>query len=126
MSSGRRPLLTALKTISPNDLPVRRVTGIFFRQTTPKYAATDLPARAEGEGRYHRDGREPPMYNSSTEDASWGELFRHHLDPDLSPFEIRRRMSTVQVRELPVLDLTDSEVREQLGVSEEDLVDNDF
>jgi RES domain-containing protein len=34
-------------------------------------------------------------------------------------------MSTLQVRELPVLDLTDPAVREQLEVTEADLISND-
>jgi RES domain-containing protein len=120
-----RSIIARLRATCPNDLPVRTVSGIFFRQTSPKYLATDLPPKAFGEGRNHQDGREPPLYASSSKDASWGELFRHHLDPDLSPFEVRRRMSTLQVRELPVLDLTDPAVREQLEVTEADLISND-
>src|SRR4051794_37792546 len=112
--SGKRELPF---NVDPNDLPVRTVSGTFYKQSAPKYRATDLPCKAEGAGRNHREGREPPMYASSSEDASWGELFRHHLDPDLSPFEVRRRMSRLQVRDLPVLDLTDPGVRAQLGVS---------
>jgi RES domain-containing protein len=126
MSGRRQAFLIAFKATDPNGLPVRTVAGTFFRQTAPKYLATDLPARADGEGRNHEDGREPPMYGSSSEDASWGEMFRHHLDPDLSPFEIRRRMSTLAITDLPVLDLTDADVRAQLKVTEEDLTANDY
>lgn len=122
--SGVRP--TRFAAIDPKILPVRQISGTFFRQTSPKYRATDLPHKAESEGRNHREGGEPPMYTSSIEDASWGELFRHHLDVDLSPFEVRRRMSTLRVQDLPVLDLTDAHVRAQLGVSEKQLTSNDY
>src|SRR3954451_13935974 len=121
-----RSKIAKLKALCPNDFPVRTISGVFFRQTSPKYRATDLPAKAKGEGRNHEDGREPPMYASSTMDASWGELFRHHLDPDFSPFEVRRRMSTLQVTDLEVLDLTDVDVRMQLGVTEAELTANDY
>jgi RES domain-containing protein len=120
-----RSKISKLKALCPNDLPATDVSGLFFRHTGPKYRATDMLAKANGEGRNHKDGREPPMYSSSSMDAAWGELFRHHLDPDLSPFEVRRRMSTLLIRELPVLDLTDSDVRAQLGVTEADLTSND-
>jgi RES domain-containing protein len=116
-----------LKTIdNPNDLPVRTITGTFFKQNAPKYHATDLPLTAEGDGRNHRDGHEPRMYASSSEDASWGEMFRHYANTAVSPFEIRRRMSTLRVIDLPVLDLTDPDVRMQLGVTETDLTSNDY
>jgi hypothetical protein len=117
------PLFSA---IDPNDLPFQTISGRFYRQNKPRYRATDLPCKAESAARNHREGREPPMYASSTEDASWGEMFRHHLEPDLSPFEVRRRMSTVEIRDLPVLDLTDPDVRALFGVSELDLTSNDY
>jgi hypothetical protein len=110
----------------PNQLPVVRVSGTFCRQTRPKYSATDLPRKAESQGRNHREGREPPMYTSSTEDAAWGELFRHHVDVELSPFEVRRRMSTLEIRDLPVLDITNPEVCAQLGITKQDLISNDY
>src|SRR3954447_17714560 len=93
--------IAKLQGLCPNDVPARDVSGIFFRHTAPKYCATDLPPRADGEGRNHKDGREPPMYTSSSMDTAWGELFRHHTHVDVSPFEMRRRMSTLEIRELP-------------------------
>jgi RES domain-containing protein len=117
---------TRLAAIDPNTLPVRSISGTFFRQTGPRYRATDLPSTAESDGRNHRESREPPMYASSSEDASWGELFRHHLDFDLSPFEVRRRMSMLRVQNLPVLDLTEPDVRAELGVTEAELTSNDY
>lgn len=126
MSARHRLLLTTVRALDPNDLPARRIAGTFFRQTSPKYRATDLPCRAEGDGRNHRDGREPPLYSSSSKDAAWGELFRHHFEADVSPFEVRRRLSTLRVTDLPVLDLTDPGVRARLGVTSDDLTDNDY
>jgi RES domain-containing protein len=81
------------------------------------------------EGRYHREGAQPPLYASTTADASWGELFRHFSDGgdvEVSPFEIKRVMSTLEVRDLPVLDLTDELVRKHLDVSEQDLIGNSY
>ena len=82
---------------------------------------------ADVAGRFHEEGDEPPMYASSSEDAAWGELFRH-TDPTtgISPFEVRRRMSALQVEDLPVMDLTDIAVRRALGVTATDLVANDY
>lgn len=53
-------------------------------------------------------------------------MFRHHVSVAVSPFEIRRRMSTLRVTELPVLDLTDPDIRAQLGVTEAELTGNDY
>jgi hypothetical protein len=41
-------------------------------------------------------------------------------------FEIRRRMSELTVAELPVLDLTDPSVRQAVGVTERQLMSNDY
>src|SRR3954468_22398099 len=119
MSPGMsRSKIANLRALCPNDLPVRMSSGVFFRQTSPKYRATDLPAKANGEGRNHEDGREPPMYTSSTMDASWGQLFRHHTQVDVPTCEIHKPISALAMADLPVLDLTDEDVRAQLGVTE--------
>lgn len=55
-----------------------------------------------------------------------GELFRHWGQHELSPFEVRRRVGRAEVTELVALDLTDPAVRKQLGVAEEELIDDDL
>lgn len=77
-------------------------------------------------GRYHRAGSRGAWYASSKERAAWAELFRHHRSTELSPLEVRRRVGRATVRDLKVLDLTDRSIRARLGVTEEDLIDDDL
>lgn len=58
--------------------------------------------------------------------ASWCELFRHFTVNGVDPFEIRRRAGRCAANELAVLDLTDRQVRETLGIDEDALVDDDY
>lgn len=64
-------------------------------------------------------------YASDQEQAAWAELFRHFLDEGVSPFEVLRRVGAVDAVDLNVLDLSDPEIRERLGISETDLVGDD-
>jgi hypothetical protein len=47
---------------------------------------------------------------------------RHFFDEGVDPFEVRRRIGRVHVEALSVLDLTDSSVRDAVGLSEADLL----
>jgi len=58
--------------------------------------------------------------------ASWCELFRHFTADGVDPFQIRRRGGRCAATELAVLDLTDGQVRETLGVEEDELVGDDY
>ncbi|HVX21413.1 MAG TPA: RES family NAD+ phosphorylase [Acidimicrobiales bacterium] len=78
------------------------------------------------DGRYHVVGGIGTWYASSQEQAAWAELFRHFLGEGVDPFEIRRRVGHVEVDRLVVLDLTDAAVRSALGVTETDLVSDDY
>jgi RES domain-containing protein len=102
------------------------VTGIFWRNTAPARDALELPAVARSGARYHHRGEPPPLYAASDRDASWGELFRHTDPAVVSPFEIRRRMTELAVVDLPVLDLTDRDARDAIGVTEAQLTSNDY
>lgn len=53
-------------------------------------------------------------------------MLRHFLDGGVSPFEVLRRVGAIEVSELNVLDLCDPTIRDQLGVSEADLTDDDY
>jgi len=44
----------------------------------------------------------------------------------LSPFEVRRRVGRVRVEDLAILDLTDPEVRERIGVTGDELMSDDL
>lgn len=78
-----------------------------------------------GPGRYHRQGGPGVWYASNSEAGAWAELFRHFSAEGIDPFELQRRVGSVTV-ELVVLDLTDEEVRASLGVTEADLVSDDY
>lgn len=54
------------------------------------------------------------------------EFFRHHTSTELSPLEVKRRVGRVRVERLDVLDLTDPDVQEALGVTDADLTDDNL
>lgn len=58
--------------------------------------------------------------------AAWAELFRHFLDGGVDPFEVLRRIGPADVHDLEVLDLTSPAVVAALGVTEADLVGDDY
>ena len=60
-----------------------------------------------------------------TERAVWAEFLRHH-EPDISPWEVRRRGGRARVEGLRVLDLTNPAVRGPIGVGVEELVSDDL
>jgi RES domain-containing protein len=109
------------RQFDPCDLPVRVISGDFWRQSSREHMPVDIPHRATSSGRWHQKGQQPRVYASSTPDAAWGELFRHSYG-GVSPFEIKRRLARLKVDSLPVLDLTDPKVLEQLGVTRQELV----
>ena len=113
--------LSAIKEIRP-----RKLTRRFWHQGPTGRALAFFPSPATYGARYHREGTDGAWYASSRERAAWAELFRHHQSPELSPFEVRRRIGRVRVEELAVLDLTDPEVRERIGVTEDELVSGDL
>ena len=78
----------------------------------------DRPAPSEG--RYHRPAEPWPLYASlepATAWAEWSAATRGAVDPR----SVRRRLWEVEVEKLPVLDLRDPGVVEQLGVHMDDL-----
>lgn len=104
----------------------RVVTGAWWHQGPVARPLVACPPTAFGPGRYHRTGEPGVWYASSTMLASWCELFRHFPDDGaLDPFEVRRRSGRVRVH-LRVLDLTDEAVRQRCGITEADLVGDDY
>jgi RES domain-containing protein len=105
--------------------PRRPVSGPWWHQGPTRHPLTSCANPARGPGRYHR-AREPGVwYASNQEQAAWAELFRHFVDDGIDPFEVRRRVGRVSV-DLKVLDLTDAQVRHHLGISESDLLSDDY
>lgn len=102
-------------------LPRRRISGRFWHQGSPRRAVESFADPAPSSGRYHVAGGPGVWYASSQEQAAWAELFRHFVDDGVDPFEIRRRIGAVTVRDLVVLDLTSPDVQGALGVSDDDV-----
>jgi len=109
--------------IDLDQVSVVTLEGRWYRQTAPRYGALSLPHRASRRGRCHRQGKEARLYASSTRNTAWAELFRH-TTPEVSPFEVKRRMSELWVAELPVVDFLEPETRAMFDVTERALISN--
>lgn len=108
-----------------DQVPIVPLSGRWWRQTDPKYDAMDLPHRAKSAGRCHRKGQQPRLYASSSSNGAWAELFRHTF-PEISPFEVIRTMSTLQILGLPVVNFDDPLTRELFNVTEAELTSNNY
>lgn len=108
------------------ELSPRVITRLVWRQTRPRNALLDFESPARYEGRYNQVGDPGVWYASSTERGAWAELFRHWGQEEISPFEVRRRVGRAKVTELAVLDLTDRQVRDLLGATNEGLISDDL
>jgi hypothetical protein len=58
---------------------------------------TDVADPAVTQGRYHAAGGIGTWFGSSQEQAAWAELFRHFLDEEVDPCEVRRLAGHVEV-----------------------------
>ncbi len=104
----------------------RRISGVFWHQGSTRHSLASFADPAISDGRYHRRGGPGVWYASDQEQAAWAELFRHFLEVGVDPFEVRRLTGKVTVTDLEVLDLTDSDVRDYLGVELADLEGDDY
>ena len=104
---------------------VRRLAGDFWHQCSPIRRLLDVADPAVTSGRYHRIGGYGVWYASSSEVGAWAELFRHHYG-GVSLFEVRRLIGRVHVRDLRILDLTNEQIRAELGITARDLVSDDL
>jgi RES domain len=105
--------------------PRRKLTGSYWHQGPTRHPLTSCADPARGPGRYHRTGEPGVWYASNREQGAWAELFRHFVDDGVDPFEVTRRVGRVSV-DLHVLDLTEVTTRAHLGVTEADLVSDDY
>lgn len=83
-----------------------------------------LGVPAPNEGRYHRLGEPRPLYASTTRRAAWKESARRLAGPVLRV--VRHRMSTLSIRDAPLLDLTDSQVLDTFNLTRVDLVGDEL
>jgi len=104
----------------------RRLRGRFWHQGPTRYPLGSFADPATTDGRYHRRGGPGTWYASDREEAAWAELFRHFTGDGVDPFEVRRRVGSVDVAELEVLDLTDEAVRSLLRLTMDDLTGDDY
>jgi len=77
-------------------------------------------------GRYHRAGGTRTWYGSSSEDAAWAEFFRHFAEKDIDRSEVTRRVGTISFEGLVALELTDAEIRDALGLTQAELIADDY
>ena len=108
-----------------DNIPTRVITRVMWRQTRPSSSLLRCDDPTRYPGRYNRAGDPGVWYASSTERGAWAELFRHWGQDEISPFEVKRRVGRARVVDLAVLDLTDAQVRDELGVTAEDLISDD-
>lgn len=114
---GQAPLEGLMKNI-----PARDVARAVWHQSRPSNTLLQFEDPATYDGSYNRAGEPAVWYASFTERGTRAELFRHWGQDEIFPFEVRRR---VGVDALAVLDLTDPDVRDVLGVTEDELVADD-
>jgi len=105
--------------------PRRRVTGHWWHQGPTRHPLISCADPARGPGRFHRRGEPGVWYASNQEQAAWAGLFRHFVDDGIDPFELRRRIGRASV-DLEVLDLTEPDVRDLLGIEESYLLSDDY
>ena len=97
-------------------------TGQLWRQVAPPFALDQVPPKGRG-GRYDRENGPPVLYLSDRRRGAWAELFRHHTGAThVSLHLVRRRIGTVSVTRLDLLDVADPQVRDRLGIVDDDLV----
>ena len=113
----RDTLEQAARNIDPVAL-----TGRLWRQVAPPFALDRVPPEGRG-GRYDREDGPPVLYLSDRRRGAWAELFRPHTGTtEVSLHLVRRRIGTVSVAQLELLDVADPQVRAQLGIVDDDLV----
>lgn len=103
----------------PSDL-LSRFSGRVYRQTGVDIPAFPPDRPASASARYHRAGESWPLYaalDAPTVWAEWSVVTRGAIRPE----DETRCLWELDVNDLPVLDLRVPDVREAMGVSEEEL-----
>lgn len=109
-----------------SNAPRRRLNVRFWHQGPTGQSFGAFADPADTVGRYHNLGGGGVWYASDQEQAAWAEWFRHFVGDGIDPNETLRRVGHVDFTDLEVLDLTDQTVRHLLGITEADLVSDDY
>lgn len=95
-----------------------------------RYSSYDVPFWVRGNtrpGRWHQLGDGPTQYWSMTPDAAWAELIRaEELFSESELDELRMPLWACRFPKARLLDLGQSATRERLGISDRDLVSDDW
>jgi RES domain-containing protein len=87
-------------------LPIRRITGLYYRQTSPRRQPLELPAMARQASRWAAKGDPALAFSADSELAAMLEQTRHfELRPGEEPALPVRRISELHVHGLPAIDL---------------------
>ena len=106
-------------------LPIRRISGLYFRQTKPKRQPLDLPAVAPRDARWHRKGDPWPAYGGEPPLAVMLEQARYvALMPGEEVLPVRR-LSELHVSDLATIDLINPLALDQLKLTSVDLRGDD-
>lgn len=104
------------------SLPVRPLSGAFFRQTDPERQPLDVLPLARRDARWHRAGDPAPAYAASSDVAAMLELPRHIVpEPGKPPVLPLRRLSTLHLKGLQVVDLFNALALEHLDLTSDEL-----
>jgi hypothetical protein len=103
-------------------LPLRALTGRYYRQTRPSRQPLELLERAVRGARWHRVGDPWPAYAGDTPETAMLELPRYQVfEPGVKPVLPRRRLSELHVIDFPVVDLANPLALDQLELDRDDL-----
>lgn len=97
-----------------SEVAVSTLSGLFFRITAADRPALWTPSDAKTFGRLSDRSEFPLLYAASSESAAWAELASHH--GRAAGVEIQRRVTSLLIENLRVLDLTDRTVLAVLGL----------
>lgn len=87
-------------------LPIRRITGLYYRQTSPRRQPLELPSVARQASRWASKGDPALAFAADSELAAMLEQTRHfELEPGDEPVLPVRRISELHVNGLPAIDL---------------------
>jgi RES domain-containing protein len=103
------------------NLPIRRISGLYFRQTAPSRQPFDLPDLARRDARWHRKGDPWPAYAGRPPLAVMLEQARYvALMPGEEVLPVRR-LSELHVSDLATIDLANPLALDQLKLATDDL-----
>lgn len=114
-------LVAKLDEVSP-----REFSGGTCRHTGPGIHPLSTTGAQTLGGRWNPPNSFPALYLALTDETAAAEFYRRAEGENLAPEDLLpRRLHQYRVRLSAVLDLTDIEIRNALGISTDDLTSND-